>query len=621
MKNTQNKSVPPDILAQLKTCSICMEMNDSDLTYISHFFHEDNYSAGEFLFHEKMPRKGIYFLIDGEVDILKGIGDQPIKLTSLKSGTLLGERILLSTDIPHMTSAKITRNTKVLFLSIVSVSKIQSERPEIYQKMAIASGKLLAHRLSTIQGLTPIHRSRREHDLLGNRDLPENALYGIQTQRALENFPISGIPISNFPNLIKSLAMVKKAAALANHELGLLPEEKQHVICQACDEIIDGKHHEYFVVDVLQGGAGTSTNMNANEVIANRALELLGRKFGEYEFIHPNNHVNLSQSTNDAYPTAMRIGLMIAIQRLLSAMDSLEKAYFQKADEFSDVLKMGRTQLQDAVPMTLGQEFSAFATMVEEDIARLTEAMQLLREINLGATAIGTGINAPPGYAKTVLKHLLTVTELDLITAKNLVEATQDTGAYVQLSGVLKRIAVKLSKSCNDLRLLSSGPRAGINEINLPPMQPGSSIMPGKVNPVIPEVVNQVAFEVIGNDMTITMAAEAGQLQLNVMEPVIAYSLFKSINHLRQACIVLTERCIKGISANRVLAREMVEKSIGLVTALNPFLGYEKSSEVAQEALKTGKKVYDIVLEKGYLTKENLDNILKPEFMVNPKIN
>ncbi|RLG28557.1 aspartate ammonia-lyase [Methanosarcinales archaeon] len=566
-----------------------------------------------------MPRKGIYFITQGKVEILKGIGDQPVRLTTLGEMTLLGERILLSSDIPHMTSAKVLIDATVLFLDTENIFKIKSEKPELYQKMAVAAGNLLAQRLSTIQGLTPVVRTRKEHDLLGERELPEKALYGIQTQRALENFPITGIPVSSFPNLIKSLAMVKKAAARANHELGLLEKKKTDVICQACDEIIQGQHHEFFVVDVLQGGAGTSTNMNANEVIANRALELLGYSYGKYDIIHPNNHVNLSQSTNDVYPTAMRIGLLFAIQLLLTSMGELKDSFAQKSAKFADVIKMGRTQLQDAVPMTLGQEFGAYATMLEEDVLRLKEAMDLLKEINLGATAIGTGLNSPPGYAETALKYLLEISGLDLKTAANLVEATQDTGAYVQLSGVLKRIAVKLSKICNDLRLLSSGPRAGIHEINLPPMQPGSSIMPGKVNPVIPEVVNQVAFEVMGNDVTITMAAEAGQLQLNVMEPVITYSLFSSINHLRQACIVLTERCVKGITANRERAREMVESSIGLVTALNPYLGYEKSTEVAKEALQTGKKVYDIVLEKGYLTKQELDEILKPENMLQPE--
>ena len=611
-KSSQNK------IEHLRTCPIFLDLNTEQLEFVAAITEEVLYKKGEFLFHESMPRQGIYYILSGEVDIQKGIGDQPVQLTRLSAHSLLGERILLSREIPHMTSARVRSEANVLFISTSRIEHMQETHPEIIQQSAVAAGQLLAHRLSTIQGLTPLQRVRIEHDLLGERELPENVLYGIQTQRALENFPITGIPISNFPSLIRSLAMVKKAAALANHDLGLLDDEKSTAICRACDEIMNGEHHECFVVDVLQGGAGTSTNMNANEVIANRALALLGRQYGDYEHIHPNNHVNLSQSTNDAYPTAMRIGLIFALQLLKQSMNELRCAFDAKADEFKDVIKIGRTQLQDAVPMTLGQEFSAFATMVQEDDSRIGEAMQLLKEINLGATAIGTGLNAPEKYAETVLSHLLEITELDLTTATNLVEATQDTGAYVQLSGVLKRVAVKLSKMCNDLRLLSSGPRAGLNEINLPPMQPGSSIMPGKVNPVIPEVVNQVAFQVVGYDMSVTMAAEAGQLQLNVMEPLISFSLFSSINHLRQACIVLTERCVKGITANREKAREHLESSIGLVTALNPHLGYEKSTEIAKEALRSGKKVYDIVLEKGYLTREALDDILKPENMLKP---
>lgn len=608
----------PDILKHLGQVPIFSGLGEDQLNFIADYIKIIDYPAGDFLFHESMPRKGIYLIIRGKVEILKGIGDQPVQLTVLDEGKLLGERILLSTDIPHMTSARALTDATILFLHKDELHKIQRQDNATYLKMMESAGSLLAQRLGYIPGLAPIERTRREHDLLGDRDLPEKAMYGIQTLRAMENFPISGIPIRTFPNLIKALAMVKKAAALANEELDLLDSEKCGAICQACDEIIEGQHHQYFVVDVIQGGAGTSTNMNANEVIANRAMEILEHSYGSYDIIHPNNHVNLSQSTNDAYPTSMRVGLLFALQLLVKAMEELKESFHHKSIEFSDVIKMGRTQLQDAIPMTLGQEFSAFSTMIDEDISRVSEAMELLKEINLGATAIGTGLNAPPRYAQIVCNRLAEISGLNVVTAVNLVEATQDAGAYVQLSGVLKRVAVKLSKICNDLRLLSSGPRAGINEINLPPMQPGSSIMPGKVNPVIPEVVNQVAFEVVGHDITVTMAAEAGQLQLNVMEPIIAFSLFSSINHLRQACIVLSERTVKGITANRERARDMVESSIGLVTALNPFIGYEKSSEVAKEALNSGRKVYDIVLEKGYLTKEQLDHILKPENMLQP---
>src|SRR5437868_8119975 len=429
---------------------------------------------------------------------------------------------------------------------------------------------------------------RTEHDLLGERVVPAEAYYGIHTLRALENFPITGMPISIHPDLVNALACVKQAAAIANSELGLLDERRAVAIRLAAEEIREGKLHEEFVVDVIQGGAGTSSNMNANEVICNRALELLGHKKGEYEHLHPLDHVNLSQSTNDVYPTAIKLALQFGIKRLLTEMVALRKSFARKAQEFDDVLKMGRTQLQDAVPMTLGQEFSTYAVMLGEDEDRLKEAAMLIREINMGATAIGTGITAHPDYAGLVCRRLVEITGIPLQTAPNLVEATQDCGAFVQLSGVLKRVAVKLSKTCNDLRLLSSGPRAGLGEINLPPMQAGSSIMPGKVNPVIPEVVNQIAFEVIGNDVTVSFAAEAGQLQLNAFEPIIAHSLFKDLKHLHNGCLTLAERCVKGITANREHLRRLVEHSIGIVTALNPYIGYERATAVAKEAHDTG---------------------------------
>ncbi len=460
---------------------------------------------------------------------------------------------------------------------------------------------------------------RREHDLLGERDIPAGAYYGVQTLRGVENFHITGIPLSTYPSFVKSLAYVKKAAALANGQLGLLPMNLADAISRACDAVLAGKYGEHFVVDMIQGGAGTSTNMNANEVIANAALEILGYEKGRYDIVHPNNHVNLCQSTNDVYPTAIRLTLILKIRALMGAMEYLRAAFEKKSDEFSDVIKMGRTQLQDAVPMTLGQEFGAYAIMLGEDIERMKEAQALVREINLGATAIGTGLNAHPDYAALVAEKLKELTGIDVLTSPNLVEATQDSGVYVQLSGVLKRVAVKLSKICNDLRLLASGPRCGFNEINLPAMAPGSTIMPGKVNPIIPEVVNQVAYLVIGNDVTVSFAAEAGQLELNVMEPVIAFSLFNSLVALRRACKTLADRCITGITANRDKCREYVECSIGLVTALNPYIGYERSTEIAHEALETNRTVCEIVLEKGYLKREELDDILSPENMVKPK--
>jgi aspartate ammonia-lyase len=462
-------------------------------------------------------------------------------------------------------------------------------------------------------------RSRIEHDLLGEREIAGELYYGIQTQRAIENFPITGIPIAQYPFLLTALAAVKEAAARANAELGLLDEEVADAIARAAQEIGGGALHDQFVVDVVQGGAGTSTNMNANEVIANRALELLGRRKGEYEVIHPNNHVNLSQSTNDVYPTAVKLAAHWSLGALIEAMEALGEGFAAKGAEFHDVLKMGRTQLQDAVPMTLGQEFTAYAVTIAEDIERLREASVLIREINMGATAIGTGINTDPRYASLVRERLAEITGLDLTTALDLVEATQDTGAFVQLSGVLKRIAVKLSKICNDLRLLSSGPRAGLAEINLPPRQPGSSIMPGKVNPVIPEVVNQICYQVVGNDLTITMAAEAGQLQLNVMEPVIAFNLFQSLSMLTRGAAVLRERCVLGITANRERMLQMVHDSIGLVTALVPYIGYDRSTQVAKEALESGRGVYELITEKGWLTQAELDEILSPEAMTRPR--
>jgi len=456
---------------------------------------------------------------------------------------------------------------------------------------------------------------RRERDLLGEREVPASALYGIQTLRAMENFAISGVKLCDFPTLIAAIAAVKEGAAEANRELGLLEPSIADAIVAASREIRGGRHHEHFQVDMIQGGAGTSTNMNANEVIANRALELLGHPRGSYDIVSPNSHVNLSQSTNDVYPTAIKLAMHSSIEQLRAAMGALAGGFLLKGEEFAPYLKMGRTQLQDAVPMTLGQEFTAFAHTMLEDVERLGEAQALIREINMGATAIGTGINTPPGYAESVRVALSRITGLELITAPDLVEATSDTGVFVQLSGVLKRCAVKLSKICNDLRLLSSGPRAGLGEINLPPMQPGSSIMPGKVNPVIPEVVNQVCFDVIGGDITVTMAAEAGQLQLNVFEPIIAYRLLTGMIILTRACDVLRVRCVMGITANPDRMRMFVEQSIGIVTALVPVLGYEKATEIAKEALESGRGVYDLVCDKGLMTREELDHALNPEAM------
>ena len=452
--------------------------------------------------------------------------------------------------------------------------------------------------------------TRLEHDLLGDYQVPINAYWGVHTARAVDNFPISGVPIGHYRSLIRALAIVKQAAAQANFELGELSAEINEAISKACQEVADGKFDSEFVVDAIQGGAGTSTNMNANEVIANRAIEILGGTKGDYDIVHPLNDVNKSQSTNDVYPTALKLALILEINELLKAMAHLKGAFQGKADEFKDVIKMGRTQLQDAVPMTLGQEFATFSRMTMEDIQRLQETVPLLREINLGGTAIGTGLNAPAGYAQKACLILSKLSGFDFMVAEDMVEATQDAGVFVMVSGVLKRIAVKLSKTSNDLRLLSSGPRAGLDEINLPPRQAGSSIMPGKVNPVIPEVVNQIAFAVIGNDVTVTMAAEAGQLQLNAFEPIMCRALMMSITQLRQGCYVLADACVSGITANVEKLRKSVEHSIGLVTVISPLLGYENATIVAQKALADGTSVREVVLELKLMTAAEFDELL-----------
>jgi aspartate ammonia-lyase len=461
-------------------------------------------------------------------------------------------------------------------------------------------------------------RFRSEHDLLGDRNIPIAAYWGIHTLRAVENYAISGTTLAKMPALIKALAWVKSAAAQANHELGVLSEDQMRLIVAACNDVAQGKFDQEFVVDVIQGGAGTSTNMNANEVIANRALELMGQAKGNYKVMHPIEQVNASQSTNDVYPTAVRIATCLAIDELLKAMAKMRISFERKAFEFRDVLKMGRTQLQDAVPMTLGQEFTTYAVMLGEDELRLSEARALMLEVNLGATAIGTGINTDPAYAELAVSHLKRISGLPLLKAANLIEATQDTGAFVQLSGVLKRVACKISKICNDLRLLSSGPQAGFGEIRLPARAAGSSIMPGKVNPVIPEVMNQIAFEVIGNDMTITMASEAGQLQLNAFEPIMAWSLFKSITHLQAGFETLAVNCVDGIEANVELLAARVRQSAGLATALNPYIGYENATLIAQKAIQTGRSVPELVLEAGLLDEVRLAQILRPEVLTQP---
>lgn len=462
--------------------------------------------------------------------------------------------------------------------------------------------------------------TRIEKDLLGTMEINNNVYYGIHTQRAIDNFKISDQKIGDNVLMVKALAKVKKACAITNGQLGTIDKNKSDIIVQACDEIIfNNRCLDQFPTDIYQGGAGTSVNMNANEVIANLALELLGEKKGKYDVIHPNDHVNKCQSTNDAYPTAFRVALYEHLLELITALHILKKAFDIKAAEFKDVLKMGRTQLQDAVPMSLGHEFRAFSTLIKEDIKLLGEIKNLILEVNLGATAIGTGVNAPIGYAEKVVKNLIEVTGHPFSPSEDLIEATSDCGAYVMISGMLKRTAVKISKICNDLRLLSSGPRTGLKEINLPELQAGSSIMPAKVNPVIPEVVNQVCFKIIGNDLTITMASEAGQLQLNVMEPVIALSLFESVSLLKNACYNLKEKCVDGITANPERCRDYVLNSIGIVTYLDPTLGHENCDLIGKICAKENKTVREVVLEQKLLSEEEIDKIFSKENLLNPQ--
>lgn len=464
-----------------------------------------------------------------------------------------------------------------------------------------------------------MHDVRREEDLLGAKDVPADAYFGIHTLRAVENFTISDVTLGDVPEMVRAMVQVKKASALANKELHSMSVEKADAIVSACDQILsEGRCMDQFPIDVFQGGAGTSVNMNTNEVVANLALEVMGLAKGRYDVIDPNDHVNRCQSTNDAYPTGLHLAVFSAVDELKHEIAELSDAFDNKAVEFADVLKMGRTQLQDAVPMTLGQEFTVYGDLMRDEIRQLTRAAELLLEVNLGATAIGTGLNTPEGYAQTAVAKLAEVTGLPVVLAGNLIQATSDTGAYVSMHAAVKRVAVKLSKICNDLRLLSSGPRTGLNEINLPELQAGSSIMPAKVNPVLPEVVNQVCFKVIGNDVTVSMAAEAGQLQLNVMEPVMAQSLFESVSLLRNACRSLRHRCVDGITANREVCRDYVMNSIGIVTYLNPVIGHHNGDLVGKECARSGRSVREVVLEMGLMNEAELDENFSPENLVRP---
>ena len=583
------------------------------------------YAAEAWLFHESTPRQWAGLVVDGDVTIVRGLHGSTRHLAVLAPGALIAESAFLEEEA-HGTGAFTRSGAKVWQISIAALAVFREEKPDLFYRIVARVAAGISDRLRMasegIAGEEPsqlIGAFRTEHDSLGERELPDEVYYGVQTLRAMENFAISGVFVKNFEHMIEALAFVKKAAAQANFELKVLDEEKMRAISQACDDLLAGRLHDQFTVDMFQGGAGTSTNMCANEVIANRGLEIMGHKKGDYTHLHPNDHVNCSQSTNDAYPTSIKLAVLLSLKDLLGAMGELKSSLEAKAEEFADVLKMGRTENQDAVPMTLGQEFSAYAVMIESAAAALQRIEDEFYNINMGATAIGTGINSPPGYADLVTRKLAEVSGFPLRRARNLVEATQNAGAFAQMSATLKRAAVQISKICNDLRWISSGPRCGLNEINLPPMQPGSSIMPGKVNPVIPELVNQICYQVIGYDAVVSMAAEASELELCMAEPIIAYDLLHGMMILKNACITLTSRCIVGITANRDVCRKYVENSIGLVTALVPVIGYEKSAAIAKEALKTGGSVYNLVLEKGWLTQENLDDMLRPENMTDPR--
>lgn len=611
------------ILKFLREVKLFDQLDDKELEFLSELVNIKNLLKGDTLFKENTTRAEMYIIYSGSVELFKlNIFDHEEVLTKFGPRDFLGEGALMD-DYPHSTTARAIVDSVALSFSREQFNDLMETHSHLVVKILSQVSRVISRRMreTTNQVVNAAAQyisgqTRREHDLLGERDVPSEFYYGIQTLRAIENFNITGISINHFPSLIIALAQVKKACAKANYDIGNLNPNVANSINKACDEIINGKLHTHFVVDMIQGGAGTSTNMNANEVIANRALEFMGYEKGEYEYCHPNSHVNMSQSTNDVYPTALKIAFIYSSQKLVAVLKELIVSFSNKALEFSKIVKMGRTQLQDAVPMTLGQEFEAYAATLEEEIRRLEQNARLFLEVNLGGTAIGTGINADPRYSEKAIQYLWEITGLPVRLASNLVEATQDTGAFIMFSSAVKRLGVKLSKICNDLRLLSSGPRAGLNEINLPKMQPGSSIMPGKVNPVIPEVVNQIAFKVMGNDLTVNLGAEAGQLELNVMEPVIAQSIFENIEMLKNGMRTLKYRCIDGITANEKVCREMVERSIGIVTALNPVLGYETCSKLAKEALETDRGLYELVLEKNLLTKEKLDELLLPENMI-----
>ena len=617
-------SQSPDVSQPFRQLPIFANLTDDEAARLLALTEAQVYRESQQLFSAGEPRERMLLITRGRVELTRTDvhGAQCVVATMLRDD-VLGEGMMIG-DSVHATTATAVADTEVVFLHRDRLREFVGDDHGLEKRMlqtllgeVVGRVDQLMFRTSGLAHAFSTGKTRTEHDLLGDGDVQAEAYFGLQPMRAMSNFPIGGVRLHAYPNLIKALAMVKKACAQANLESGVLAADVAGAVAAAADEVIAGKLHDYFVVDVLQGGAGTSTNMNANEVLANRALELLGHAKGDYDRVHPNNHVNCSQSTNDVYPSALKLGMILSSKQLIDGALALIGSLEQKAKQFAGVVKMGRTQLQDAVPMTLGQEFAAFATSLRQELDGLQRTRVELHKLNIGGTAIGTRLNAPKGYPECAIARLREITGLDLALAPDLIEATQDTQAFVMFSSSLKSLAVKLSKVCSDLRLLSSGPRAGLGEIQLPPRQPGSSIMPGKVNPVIPEVVNQVAYRVIGNDLTVTLAAEAGQLQLNVMEPVIAASILESLKILANAVTTLRHNCIEGIVANDAQCRQFVENSIGLVTALVPVLGYGTSSDVASEALASGKSLAEVLQARGLMTDE-ITACLAPERMANP---
>ena len=602
-----------------------MEIPADELAKFVALGEKIRFRKGDYLFHESTPRQFFGIVLAGKINLQRGLAGRNVTIACLTEGAVIGESLFID-ELSHSVSGLALEDVEIWAIARARIEAFRSEKPDLFYRLVGRAARRISLRLRETTELlihSDRHRAeisgyRLEHDSLGEREVSNGHYYGVQTMRAVENFPFSGIRLSHFQHLVNAFAHVKKAAASANAELGVLDPVIADAIGQACDRILAGELHEHFVVDMVQGGAGTSSNMNANEVIANCALEILGHGKGEYAFCHPNDHVNCSQSTNDVYPTAVKLSVVSALHETTSALGVLRKSFQKKAAEFADVIKMGRTENQDAVPMTLGQEFTAYATMINDGIRRLNRASEDLLVVNMGATAIGTGLNSPRGYAELCTAKLAEMSGHPVTLAVDLVEATQDAADFAVMSSALKVTAIQISKICNDLRWASSGPRCGLAEINLPPLQPGSSIMPGKVNPVLPEVVNQICYQIIGSDLTVSMAAEASEFELNMAEPIIVYNLLSSMMLLKNAAIVLANRCVNGITANRERCANYVKNSIGIVTALNPVLGYERSSSIAKEALESGRGVYELVLEKGWLSQAELDEMLSPEKMANP---